>query len=131
MPETKPEQEDQKPRRTLAGVFNYIKGKWVPAWALLLTPFLAVLWYLHRAVKDEVNWKAAFAAVAVFEVVLFPAEWYSVSRGHWVYNEARILGPKILGVPIEEPLLYYLFSPLIIITVMHAIRKFLEAREAP
>lgn len=107
----------------VGGVFKYLRGKWVPLWALLKIPFLLLFIPLYRAVKDDVNWKAAWATVAVFETVLMTAEWYSLKRGHWVYNEARILGPKVFGIPIEEPLLYYLFPPLIVICLMHFIHK--------
>lgn len=109
----------------------YKEGRWWPAWAILITPFLIAFYFLQRAARSAVNWKAAWAVVAAFEAVVFPAEWYSLRRGHWVYNEARILGPKLLGVPIEEPFLYYLFSPLIVITLMCAIRMKLAEREKP
>ena len=102
---------------------TYASGAWWPAWALFITPFLAVFFFMYRAFKEDVNWRAAFATVALFEVVVFPWEHYALARGHWVYNAARILGPKWWGVPIEEPLLYYFFSPLIMITVMQAIQK--------
>lgn len=113
MPEEKP-----KERRLLQ--------RWFPWWGTLLAPFLLALWALARDVGREVDWRAAFATVAVFELVVFPAEMISVGRGHWVYNEARIWGPKLLGVPIEEPLLYYVFPALIVIAGFHAIRKRLK-----
>ncbi|MFA6092252.1 MAG: lycopene cyclase domain-containing protein [Elusimicrobiota bacterium] len=104
------------------GGFEYKKGDWRPDWPNLLLPFLAVFMLLYRFAKEHVDWRAAFCVVGLFECVVFPAEIFSVHRGHWVYNEARIWGPRVFGVPIEEPLLYYLFCPLIIITVMQAIR---------
>lgn len=110
-------------------MFNYDNGRWWPAWALLLLPYLLWLFRLCRGTMDRINWRAAFATVIVFEFVLGSAEVYSVSRGHWVYNEARIWGPKLLNVPIEEHLLYYLFPPLIVIAAMHDIRRRLEEKE--
>lgn len=103
--------------------FEYRRGKWWPLWALLKIPFLILFYPLYKYVKDEVNWTAAWLTVATFEVLLFCAEYLSLQRGHWVYNEARILGPKILGIPIEEPLLYYFFPPLIIISLFHLFKK--------
>ncbi len=114
-----PNQSDVK--KTSKG-FEYTKGKWVPWWAILFIPFLILLEIIYRPVKNFVNWRAAALTVLVFELVSMSAEKYELSRGHWVYNEARILGPKFLGVPIEEPLLYYLFSPLVIICIFHLIK---------
>ena len=72
------------------------------------------------------NWKAAFATVVLFESVVFPAEAFSVSRGHWVYNDARIWGARIFNVPIEQPLLYYVFPALFVIASFHVIRMVLR-----
>lgn len=110
----------------LAAGERYKKARWFPAWPTLLLPFLVAFWFLYRAARHKVNWRAAFATVAVFELVCFPAEIFSVSRGHWIYNDARIWGPRWFHVPVEEMLLYYLFSPLIIITIMQAVRVALE-----
>ena len=117
---------EEKPAEAADRKPKYWAGPVFPWWATLLLPFLVVLWFLYKAAKDRVNWKAAFATVAVFELVVFPAEIFSVSRGHWVYNDAKIWGPKLFGVPIEEPLLYYIFPALIVITAFHAIRMRLE-----
>ena len=109
-------------------MFQYSEGQWWPAWALLIVPYLLWLLGLCRKTMDRVNWPAAFATVAVFELVVGTSEIYSVSRGHWVYNDARLWGPKLFNVPIEEHLLYYVFPPLLVICGMHAIRMALEQR---
>lgn len=121
-PEEKKEETDEI-KRTPQG-FEYRKGKWVPWWAILFVPLLFLLEFLYPLVKNEVNWVAAWGVVILFELMFIPAEHYHLSRGHWVYNEARILGPKIFGMPIEEPFLYMLFSPLIVICIFHAVKKF-------
>jgi lycopene cyclase domain-containing protein len=106
-------------KRTPDGGYRYKEGRWYPAWAMLLVPFMLLGLILRRFVGKSVDWKAALGTVLVFETLLLPAESHSLKRGHWVYNESRILGPRIFGVPIEEPALYYLFSPLIIILIFH------------
>lgn len=108
---------------TLKGWFSYRRGTWWPLWALFLVPFMFVFWPLYKWVRAEVNWKAAWISVLIFEVILMIAESYAIKRGHWVYNENRIFGPKVFGVPIEEPLLYYLFCPLMVICIYHGYRK--------
>ncbi len=121
---------DEKPRaRETSKGFEYTKGKWVPWWAILFIPFLVLLQILHRHIKGQVNWRAAWLTVLIFEVMCMAAESYQLSRGHWVYNEARILGPKVFGVPIEEPLLYYLFSPLVIICIFHTIKSWIAKKQ--
>lgn len=129
MPEAGPEPDPERgdaagapaPRR--AGYRAGVPFAW---WGTLLLPFLGAFWFLYGAAKDRVNWKAAFATVLLFEIVVFPAEIFSVWRGHWVYNDARIWGPRLFNVPIEEPLLYYVFPALITITAFHAIRMRFE-----
>lgn len=107
----------------------YNVGEWWPAWSTLLAPFLAWLLILVRWFNDHIHWPAAFVTVAVFELVVFPAEIFSVQRGHWVYNDARILGYRLFHVPIEEPFLYYFFGPLVVIATMTAIRVAVRAKE--
>lgn len=108
--------------------FSYWRGKKFPWWATLLVPFMAAALFLYRTVREEVDVRALLCTVLVFEAVVFPAEIFSVSRGHWVYNNAKIWGPKLFGVPIEEPLLYYIFPAIIVVTVFHALRKALRRR---
>ena len=110
-------------------MFSYSNGVRWHAWALLLVPYLVWLLSLARKTMHRVNWRAAFATVLVFELVVGTCEIYSVSRGHWVYNNAKLWGPKLFSVPIEEHLLYYMFPPLIVITFMQALRMRLEERE--
>lgn len=101
-----------------------------PATVILAVPFMLLLVPLYKAAKERVNWKAALSMIATFEVVMFCAEFFSVSRGHWVWNPNRTLGVAIFGIPIEEPLLYYWFPPLFVVILMHAIEGFLERRKA-
>ena len=103
-------------------MFYYNDGQWFPWWALLYVPFLSWLLILHQRTKRLINWPAAVLTVAIYELVLGAAETFSVSRGHWVYNEARIWGPRLFNVPIEEHLLYYPFSALILISGLYFVR---------
>lgn len=102
--------------------------KW-PASIILAAPFFLLILPLYKAARERVNWRAAAAMIATFEVLMFCAEAFSVSRGHWAWNPNRILGPTIFNVPIEEPLLYYWFPPLFIVLLMHALESFFEKRK--
>lgn len=99
------------------GAPAYARGAKWPAWTLLALPFILVMVPLYRAVRRRVRWTACLLAVLVFEVLMLPVEHHAILRGLWVYNTNRILGPQLWGIPIEEPLLYYLLPPILVCMV--------------
>ncbi|MCK4935450.1 MAG: hypothetical protein KAR84_01240 [Elusimicrobiales bacterium] len=107
---------------------SVVGAKRWPATVVLLAPFMFLFIPLYKAARHSVNWAAAVAMMATFEVIMFFAEYFSVSRQHWIWNPDRILGPTIFGIPIEEPLLYYWFPPLFVVILMHAIENWLKKR---
>ena len=46
--------------------------------------------------------------------------------GFWVYNTERLLGPEIWGVPIEEPLIYYLLPPIMVVMAFELVTGLLN-----
>lgn len=119
MPETNELLNDEDKKKLDATA----RKKW-PATVILAAPFALLLIPLYRAARERVNWKAALAMIATFEALMICAELFSVSRGHWIWNPNRVLGPMFFGVPIEEPLLYYWFPPLFVVILMHAFEGF-------
>lgn len=115
-------EEDKKKKDATA------QKRW-PASVILAAPFFFLVIPLYKAAKERVNWKAAIALICTFEVLMFFAEFFSVSRGHWIWNPNRTLGPTVFGIPIEEPLLYYWFPPLFVVILMHAFEGFFAKRE--
>ncbi|HAT71449.1 MAG TPA: hypothetical protein DCS63_01360 [Elusimicrobia bacterium] len=115
-------EEDRKKKDATA------QKKW-PASVILAAPFFLLVIPLYKAARERVNWKAALAMVGTFEALMFCAEAFSVSRGHWIWNPNRILGPTIFGIPIEEPLLYYWFPPLFVVILMHAFEGYFTKRK--
>jgi len=101
---------------------------WWPASATLAVPFILIRNRLRQSARFQVNWLAAFLTAAIFECLMIYAEHFSLVRGHWIYNRARILGPEIWGIPIEEPLIYYWLGPLFTITLWGALRHYFERR---
>ena len=95
-----------------------------PATVILSAPFIFILIPMFKAARERVNWAAAIAMICTFEVLMLLAEYFSVSRGHWVWNPNRTLGPTIFGIPIEEPLLYYWFPPLFMVILLHTLQKY-------
>lgn len=122
--------DSEKPDiRTTKGIPWYRRGIWWPAWAILILPFILVFGPIYRRVKNQINWRAAILTIVTSEILLTIVEHNSIQRGHWVYNEARILGPKIWDIPIEEPLIYYWLPQLMVIVSMLFIRSFLKRKK--
>lgn len=99
------------------GTPTYSRGPRWPAWALLAVPFVFIMIPLYGAIRSRVRWAACFTTVALFEAILIVVEHQSIMRGHWVYNEHGLLGPRIWNVPIEEPLIYYFLPPILAIMI--------------
>ncbi len=110
--------------RRADGAPTYARGRRRPAWMLLAIPFVALMAMLLPVVRRRVHWMACLLTVGLFELVMLPVEHWSILRGHWVYNEHRILGPLFWGIPIEEPLIYYLLPPILVIMIF----EYLAAR---
>ena len=107
---------------------SFVGTKRWPATIVLLAPFMVLFIPLYKAARHSVNWAAAIAMMASFEVIMFFSEYFSVSRQHWIWNPDRIIGPTIFNIPIEEPLLYYWFPPLFVVVLMHAIENWMKKR---
>ncbi len=83
---------------------SYSRGKKAPVWiwvAVFVIIFGAVLYRFFRG-----SWKAVLATTLIFLCIAYPNELYSLHSGFWVYNQNRMLGPWVLGVPIEEWIMY-------------------------
>ncbi len=122
MPDENPllSEEEKRKRAT--------QKKW-PATVILAAPFVLLLLPLWKAAREKVNWRAAFAMILTFEAIMLGAEYFSISRGHWIWNPNRTLGPTVFGIPIEEPLLYYWFPPLFTVVLMHTLEKYVFGRK--
>ena len=99
----------------------YARGARFPAWLLLAVPFILIMIPLFQAARTKVKWLACGATVLVFEILMMVVEHNSIVREHWIYNENRILGPLVWGIPIEEPLIYYFFPPVFAILLFELI----------
>lgn len=117
MPEPDIHEENGKP--------TYRRGAKYPAWMLIALPFIALTGFLLKRVRG-LHWPSLLATVLLFEAALLFVEHNSVMIGHWVYNQNRILGPEVWGIPIEEPLIYYLFPPIMVVVVFHLIVSFVH-----
>lgn len=94
--------------RDKRGLPVYIEGRWYPGWFIAIVPFLVfgILWL--RATLKKINIPALFLS-AVLNITLYLLfEYNAIMRGHWVYNEQRLLGLRLAGtIPVEQLILYF------------------------
>ena len=93
----------------------YVRGAAWPAWLYVAIPGIILMFVLYQSARRQIRWFSLLVTFGLFEAMLLVAEHNSVLRGHWVYNTSRILGPKLWGVPIEEPLLWYSVPVFVVI----------------
>lgn len=120
-----PEQPDFDKKQNIPG---YERGKRFPAWFGIAVPFLALMGVLFKYVKNF-SYLSAFGVIIVFEIGTLFIEHHAVVNGHWVYNRAKLLGPLVWDVPIEEVVIYYLFPPLFVIFIMLLFNQIFLKRE--
>ena len=105
-------------RLNVRGIPSYLRGSACPAWFLIAMPFLLAMVFLVRKVHRRFNIRVVVLMVVISEVMFIFWVHYAVMKGHWVYNEARILGPRLWGIPIEEPLIYYWAPQIFVVGTM-------------
>lgn len=83
---------------------KYKRGTKFPVWIWVVAFVLVALAVAYVFFRG--SWKAVLATTAVFVCVAYPNELYSLSQGYWVYNQNRMIGPWLFGVPVEEWAMY-------------------------
>jgi len=117
--------------KTESGRLFYIRGLRFPAWFAMAIPFMIfiIIFVEHsKELRRTISWKALACSIALFEFVLFPIEHLGVNQGFWIYNRARILGIEIWDIPIEEPLIYYLFPVIMVVFLWQLLFNRFEER---
>jgi lycopene cyclase domain-containing protein len=105
-------------RLNLRGIPYYLRGVACPVWLLIAMPFLLAMIFLIRKVHKRFNLRATIAMVFFSETMLILWVHHAILNQNWVYNKARILGPLIWGIPIEEPLIYYWAPQVFVVGTM-------------
>ncbi len=70
----------------------------------------------------QVNWRALAMTSGLFLALIFGVENLALYWGWWVWNESELWGPKVLLVPLEEFMLYFLVVPSVV-SLLLLIRK--------
>ena len=86
---------------------------------LFVSTFLLQNFFKVRIYKDL---KQVGLAVFIYLVVGVCWDTFAIWRGHWIFPDDKILGPKIGLMPIEE-YLFILILPYFILTVYQILNK--------
>jgi lycopene cyclase domain-containing protein len=105
----------------------YIEGVWYPGWLIAIIPFLTIGIAWFRSVLKKVNIVAFFISLMINLTMYVLFEYNAIMRGHWVYNEQRLLGWRFAGtIPLEQIILYFV-SFLFLVPFFESVRFFLIA----
>ena len=77
---------------------------------------------LVMRVRVYARWRRLLLALVPELVVFGVWELYAVAQGHWTYDPAQVLPPRIGGMPLEE-LLFFLVVPVCAVLALEAVRK--------
>lgn len=104
---TKPFKDDAKVKYTPdAGTGKYRAGARKLVYIWLQVAIVASIALMSRYSKDD--WKAVGWTTLVFFATAFPNELYALSQGFWLYNERKLLGIYLFGVPVEGFAMYFI-----------------------
>lgn len=95
---------EDDPAAVIEDAGKYARGLRFPGYVWLQVAIvggIVLLWRHYRG-----NWKSLIWATILFIAVAYPNELLGLHNGFWTYNTQRLLGPWILGVPIEEWAMY-------------------------
>ncbi len=73
---------------------------------------ILALWPL---VRERIHVRALLVTSACFILMMFCLENTAIYWGWWIWNEQKLLGPKVGLVPLEEFLLYWVAAPSVIV----------------
>jgi lycopene cyclase domain-containing protein len=123
-----PAQEIPKKFRNSRSMPVYIEGVWYPGWLIAIVPFLTlgIIWF--KAVIKKINIIAFFVSLILNLTMYILFEYNAIMRGHWVYNEQRLLGWRFAGtIPLEQIILYFV-SFLFLVPFFESVRFFLISK---
>ncbi|PIS42443.1 MAG: hypothetical protein COT24_03670 [Candidatus Kerfeldbacteria bacterium CG08_land_8_20_14_0_20_40_16] len=86
-------------------------------------------------VKEDFNYKALLIVILICLIVGGIFDIWAVKQRRrdkffiWEYNSKSIIGFKIYGVPIEDFILFLVFTPFFIVTVWESVKKLLIETE--
>jgi lycopene cyclase domain-containing protein len=97
------------------GEYEYRDGKkglyWVWWVAGSLVGVLAALPFLRK----KIHGRALLVASVLFILSMFVSETLAIYQGWWIWNDQKLLGPKVGLIPLEEFALYFVCVPSVVV----------------
>ncbi len=100
----------------------YIEGKWYPGWLVAIAPFAAVGLIWAKKTLKSINIPALLISLAINVALYLLFEYNAIMRGHWVYNEQRLIGWRLGGVIPFEQICLYMVSFLFLVPFLESVR---------
>ena len=94
------------------------------AYLAILTGVVAGSLWLEVVLRTHVlrRWRRLLLAVVPVLVVFVAWDAYAVAQGHWAFDAARVVGPALGDVPVEE-LLFFVVVPVAAVLTLEAVRS--------
>lgn len=99
-------------------------GQWTYVAVMGGFTFLGTIW-LEWGLRTRVYRRWRRLALTVVPVVVLFVLWdaYAIARGHWWFDETRILGMRVPGdVPIDE-VVFFVMIPIAAVLTLEAVRS--------
>jgi len=110
---------------TKPGDYHYREGQKKLYWIWwVIIPVIYILSMLPVVIK-RIHWRALVVTSGLFILSMVVLENIALYYGWWIWNENKLLGPKVLLVPLEEFLTYFVGGPFLVVCQI-LIRKFWE-----
>jgi lycopene beta-cyclase len=101
--------------------------KWEYMIVLAATVFFPLILSGDRNLGLYRRRRAMIASIATVVVVFGAWDVIATARGHWSFNPVYVLGPSLLGLPIEE-WLFFVVVPFVTIFTWESVKYFAARR---
>lgn len=99
-------------------------GQWTYVAVMGVFTFLGTVW-LEWGLRTRVYRRVLRLALAVVPAAAVFLVWdvYAIARGHWWFDETRILGHRVVGdVPVDE-VVFFVMIPIAAVLTLEAVRS--------
>lgn len=90
--------------------------------AFVVPPLLLALWCCGDVLRDR-GWAPLALLLVVVYAATTPWDAAAVATGLWDFDPARIAGPRLFGVPLEEYAFFGLQTTLTGVWVLHRLAR--------
>ncbi len=95
-------------------------------WVLILSAAFPLLLSFYPPLKFWRNFRALISSIGLLVLIFGSWDIFAAWRGHWYFNRAGIIGPKIANLPVEE-WLFFIVVPFCCIFTWEAL-KYIKRR---